>query len=173
MKRIHDADVDPVERSAEQVPAIAERIRGERNDELPGKREQREVMREVVGNGDGDERQHEPAGDRRHPLTRHARHHDDDAKVKGGQQQRPGQQQCRLEQHVGLGVNPRPGLPIRRSTAAVHSGVSITPSTVTVASTTNMNAVIDGPTPSMPGTVWSSRRRASILSIPMRWAIVR
>src|SRR5215217_7593529 len=58
---VHDADFYAVERSTEQIPTPSEWVRYERNDELAGDHQEREIMRHRVGDGDRNQRKHEPA----------------------------------------------------------------------------------------------------------------
>jgi hypothetical protein len=44
-----------LQRGAQQVPAEPERIRGKRNDELSGHQKEFDVVREVIGDGNGDD----------------------------------------------------------------------------------------------------------------------
>src|ERR1051325_10469280 len=59
--RAHRAEVDLVAGGAEKIPAEAERVRSERDHELPRRHEKRKVVREMVGDGDGHEREDERA----------------------------------------------------------------------------------------------------------------
>ena len=54
-----DRDVDPVVRRAQDVPAEAERIGGQGNDVLPLDQDEGEVVGQMIGDGDGNEREGE------------------------------------------------------------------------------------------------------------------
>ena len=99
--RIDDADIDAIEHRAEQVPSVPEWIRRQRNDELTGDREQREIMREMVRDRDRNERQHERA--RQGGQTRAAGnplYDADRGNVERRQTERARDQQSGCEQHV-------------------------------------------------------------------------
>ena len=69
--RTDDADVDAIAGSAEQVPAETERVGQERNDVLALHQQEHEVVRHVVADDDGDQREGEvPARFRARPAGR-------------------------------------------------------------------------------------------------------
>ena len=76
-----DGEIDLVARRAEEIPALSEGVRRERDDELPGRQQQREVMREVIGHRDRHQRQDERAArlPRRHRAAGEAQHRQLDA----------------------------------------------------------------------------------------------
>ena len=59
--RVDDRDIDPVAGRPEQIPAEAERVRDKRNDVLALDQQEGEVMREVIADGDGNQREGEAA----------------------------------------------------------------------------------------------------------------
>lgn len=57
----NDSRIDPVVGGTQQIPAEAKRVRCKGNDELTGDEQERKVVREVVGDGDGNEAENEVA----------------------------------------------------------------------------------------------------------------
>ena len=72
----HDPDVRPVPRGAEEIPAEAEGIRREPDQELALDQEIREVVRQVIRDGDRHQREHEEPGHgaRRELIVAHPGH---------------------------------------------------------------------------------------------------
>ena len=59
---VHDADRRLVRGGAEEVPAEAEGVGDERDDQLAGLQQEQELVCQMVGDRDGNERKHEASG---------------------------------------------------------------------------------------------------------------
>src|SRR6266545_3950636 len=140
----HRADIGPIPRRAEEIPADAEGIRGQRDDELALDQEEGEVVGQVIRDGDGTSVNAKIGAraptDLPAPLTRttHRMTTRYTARNKTGKAMRP--MVCAAIRRAA----PGPGSRLKRiSSSHAQAGVAMIPSKVTVDSMRRMKPIIE------------------------------
>jgi len=134
---IDDTDIDVIIRRTEKVSAGAKGIGGERYQKLSANQKIREIVRQMIGNGDRYQGVYEQTGDL-----------DDRPARAGSQFGQPGKAEIDREEHQRKRGKQRiPGLSAGADAIhckrSPHSGVSLKPSKVTVDSITITKAIVD------------------------------
>ena len=96
--RADDRDVDAIPGGAEEVPAVAERVGGQRDHILALRHQIGQVMREVIGDRDRHQRRRKTLRDLCRRAAGGARHRGADRQIGGEEEGRPGNAQRRRDE---------------------------------------------------------------------------
>ena len=99
--RADHCDIHAIACGAEEIPAEAEGVGGERNDVLPLDQQEREIMREVIADRDRHQAQGEAAcdGKRGEPLLRDGAHDRADPDISAAEYEPEGNEPRRSDRH--------------------------------------------------------------------------